>query len=145
MIYLKSNFEVFIFITSFKKEIFSLCNICTLKNLDQKISCFYRCENLLMLVNRKKSEPSDAEKAFVEEMKVYSERVVVFGNQMGKLQSKMKYQQVQVNKIGTFYIIIILQHNYKLQIENWKSQEMKKISAINEQHANTIKTNLEDT
>lgn len=59
------------------------------------IFCF-RCENLLMLVNRKKVQPSDAENIFIENLQLYSKKVADYGNQMDKLKNKLKYQQVQV-------------------------------------------------
>lgn len=65
---------------------------------------FHRCEGLLKLVSRKKAEPSDAEKKFMDELHVVNEKVTAYGNKMDKLKSKMKYQQIQV----TYYCSILL-------------------------------------
>lgn len=51
-----------------------------------------------MLVSRKKSEPSDAEKAFMGELNVSSEKVAAYGTVIDKIKNKMKYQQVQVSR-----------------------------------------------
>ncbi|CAH1107746.1 unnamed protein product [Psylliodes chrysocephalus] len=84
-----------------------------------------KSENLLMLVSRKKSAPSEAEKEFLKELNVSSQKIGVYGDKIDKIKSKLKYQQIQM--------------------ENWKSQETKKISALNETHTNTIKTNIQET
>lgn len=52
---------------------------------------------MLMLVSRKKCEPSDEEKAFMAELNISSEKVAAYGTVIDKIKNKMKYQQVQVN------------------------------------------------
>ncbi|KAJ8975476.1 hypothetical protein NQ317_019804 [Molorchus minor] len=78
-----------------------------------------------MMVSRKRYEPSDAEKSFMAELKVASEKASGYGIAIDKIKNKTKYQQIQM--------------------ENWKAQETKKIAAINETHANTIKNNVKET
>ncbi|KAJ8951120.1 hypothetical protein NQ318_021564 [Aromia moschata] len=92
---------------------------------DKQDELLKRCENLLLMVSRKKYEPSDAEKAFMDELTVGSEKTAGYGLVIDKIKNKMKYQQIQM--------------------ENWKAQEVKKVAAINETHANTIRNNLQET
>ncbi|XP_056634772.1 nuclear pore complex protein Nup88 [Diorhabda sublineata] len=92
---------------------------------DKQDELLKRSENLLMLVSRKKSSPSEAEQAFVKELENYGEKIGLYGDKIDRIKNKMKYQQIQM--------------------ENWKLQEIKKISTINETHTNTIKTNLQET
>lgn len=87
---------------------------------DKQDELLKRSENLLMLVSRKKCSPSEAEQAFVKELENYGEKISVYGDRIDRIKNKMKYQQIQM--------------------ENWKLQEIKKISTINETHTNTIKT-----
>ncbi|KAJ8932272.1 hypothetical protein NQ314_014798 [Rhamnusium bicolor] len=92
---------------------------------DKQDELLKKCETLLMLVSRKKGEPSDAEKFFMDELKASAGKVSTYGHVIDKIKSKLKYQQIQM--------------------DNWKAQEVKKASAINETHANTIKTNLQES
>ncbi|KAG5891444.1 hypothetical protein JTB14_019922 [Gonioctena quinquepunctata] len=92
---------------------------------DKQDELLKKCENLLMLVSRKKSTPSDSERVFMDELQLVNERVVVYGNRIDKIKNKMKYQEIQ--------------------IENWKAQEVKKAAIINETHTNTIKSNLQES
>ncbi|CAG9861223.1 unnamed protein product [Phyllotreta striolata] len=92
---------------------------------DKQDELLKKAENLLMLVSRKKSAPSEAEKEFVKELNDSSEKIGIFGDKIEKIKNKTKYQQIQM--------------------ENWKSQEIKKISSLNETHTNTIKSNLQET
>ncbi|KAJ8916052.1 hypothetical protein NQ315_010920, partial [Exocentrus adspersus] len=70
---------------------------------DKQDELLKRCENLLMLVSRKRCEASDAEKAFMKELKVSAEKVAAYGTVIDKIKNKVKYQQVQM--------------------ENWRAQE----------------------
>ncbi|XP_074041909.1 nuclear pore complex protein Nup88 [Leptinotarsa decemlineata] len=92
---------------------------------DKQDELLKRCENLLMLVSRKRSEPSDSERDFLNELQEVNEKILVYRNKIDKIKNKMKYQEIQ--------------------IENWKAQEVKKVAAINETHTNTIRTNLQET
>lgn len=50
-----------------------------------------------MLVSRKKSAPSEAEKEFLKELNVSSQKIGVYGDKIDKIKSKLKYQQIQVH------------------------------------------------
>lgn len=92
---------------------------------DRQDDLLKRCENLLMLVARKKSEPSDAELAFIKELQANNEKLMTYQGRIDKIKGKAKYQEIQM--------------------ENWKAQEIKKCSTINEDHVKTIKSNLTET
>ncbi|XP_072381629.1 nuclear pore complex protein Nup88 [Diabrotica undecimpunctata] len=92
---------------------------------DKQDELLKKSENLLMLVSRRRSSPSAAEQEFVKELDDCSRKIAMYHDRIDKVKNKMKYQQIQM--------------------ENWKSQEVKKIGTINEKHTSTIKTNLTDT
>lgn len=50
-----------------------------------------------MLVARKRSVPSDAEKEFMKEVNFANEKIIKYADRIEKLKYKMKYQEIQVN------------------------------------------------
>nr|CAH7728380.1 unnamed protein product [Callosobruchus chinensis] len=63
---------------------------------DKQDEIIKRCEYILMLVARKRSEPTEAEKIFMKECKEANEKIVQYWDQIEKIKKKMKYQQIQV-------------------------------------------------
>lgn len=64
-----------------------------------------------MLVARKRSAPSDAEKEFMKEVNDANERITKYADKIEKLKYKMKYQEIQVfiyNFLNIFVTIIII-------------------------------------
>ncbi|XP_066251754.1 nuclear pore complex protein Nup88 [Euwallacea similis] len=92
---------------------------------DKQDELLKRCEMLLMLVARKKPEPSDAEKKFMKDLQGFSEQCATFQNSIEKVKNKIKYQQVQ--------------------IQNWKAHEIKKLPVIGEMQSKTIKDSLRES
>lgn len=50
-----------------------------------------------MLVARKKPEPSDAEKKFIDDLQGYSKKCVLFQRAIETVKKKNKYQEVLVS------------------------------------------------
>ncbi|XP_048523110.1 nuclear pore complex protein Nup88, partial [Dendroctonus ponderosae] len=92
---------------------------------DKQEMLLKKCENLIMLVSRKRTEPSDAESKFLRDLEEYNNRCASFQTVIDKVKNKTKYQQIQ--------------------IQNWKSRENKKIPAIGEMQANTIKESVRES
>ncbi|CAH1129598.1 unnamed protein product [Ceutorhynchus assimilis] len=92
---------------------------------DKQDALLKRCEQLIMLVSRKKPETSDAENKFMEDMEEYSLKCTSYQNAIDKLKNKNKYQQVK--------------------IENWKSNSVKKVPVLGEMQASIIKTSLQES
>nr|CAI5829548.1 unnamed protein product [Callosobruchus analis] len=65
---------------------------------DKQDEIIKRCEHILMLVARKRSEPTEAEKIFMKECKEANEKIVQYWEQIDKIKKKMKYQQIQVRQ-----------------------------------------------
>lgn len=91
---------------------------------DKQEDIMKKCERLLVLVSQKKSEPSDAEKAFLDEINKFTQQIENYKRSIDKLKMKANYQ--------------------KLQMKNWKAHEEKKIGGLSDKHYHTIKTNLEE-
>ncbi|KAF7282099.1 hypothetical protein GWI33_003216 [Rhynchophorus ferrugineus] len=92
---------------------------------DKQDELMNRCEKLLMIASRKKSEPSDAEKKFMKDLNGISQKCFSYNDSIDKLKSKVKYQQ--------------------FQIENWKSEQAKKIENMSEIQCTTIKSALKES
>ncbi|XP_030766061.1 nuclear pore complex protein Nup88 [Sitophilus oryzae] len=92
---------------------------------DKQDELLTRCEQLLMMVSRKKLEASDAEKNFMADLQSFGRNSVVYDKTVKNLEKKWQYQQ--------------------LQIEKWKSDEAKKVTNISEIQAATIKNALQES
>ncbi|KAF2878759.1 hypothetical protein ILUMI_27410 [Ignelater luminosus] len=83
-----------------------------------------RCERLLILVSKKKSEPSEAEKNFLKELKRSQNKVNKFESLIHSLKNQMKYQEVQMT--------------------NWNKEMSKKETGLGSFQSQALKTNLQD-
>ncbi|XP_019869929.2 nuclear pore complex protein Nup88 [Aethina tumida] len=83
-----------------------------------------RCENLLLLVARRRNVPSDAEKEFINEINELNLKTNKYYTVIDNLRNKKEYQE--------------------MQISNWKRQETKKVFSISEIQETTIKNSLKD-
>ncbi|KAL1501464.1 hypothetical protein ABEB36_006780 [Hypothenemus hampei] len=92
---------------------------------DKQDELLKRCEQLLMLVSRKRVEPTEAERGFMKDMQRYREKCVVFQKAIDTVKKKKQYQEVQ--------------------IQSFKAQESKKVPVIGEMQSKTIKDSLHES
>ncbi|GJQ81314.1 putative nuclear pore complex protein [Trypoxylus dichotomus] len=82
-----------------------------------------RCEKLLILIAKKRAEPSNAEKDFMKELKDGEGKVEAFKKAIMKIKTTIKYQE--------------------LQMKNWNSM-VRKENTIGNVQTDAIKSNLQD-
>lgn len=82
-----------------------------------------KLERVLVMLSRKQTEPSNAEKKFIQELKNAEDKVGKFKKALTALKNKHKYNEVQM--------------------ENWNSQN-KKESMIDDVQSKTLNANLGD-
>ncbi|XP_025831243.1 nuclear pore complex protein Nup88 [Agrilus planipennis] len=83
-----------------------------------------RCHQLLLMVAEKKTELSEAEKKFLEELKQASKKTELYLSTIDRLKKQQKYQDVQM--------------------ENWKNQNTHKETGLGSVQSSTIRSNLQD-
>ncbi|CAH1987725.1 unnamed protein product [Acanthoscelides obtectus] len=97
-----------------KEQLHKNASLLTEKYEDIKIKqneIHRRCERLLMLISKKRNKPTGAEQAFIKDYQEISEKISKYFDRIGKFKQRMRYQEVQM--------------------QNWKSPEVKKVSSIN--------------
>lgn len=62
----------------------------------------FRCEKLLMMISKKQTELTNAEKDYLKDISNGNDKIVKFSKAISNLKNKIKYQEIQVSRNAIF-------------------------------------------